>query len=231
VAEHAWWSIGEGCWYASSATKTLTVGQPQDHAYSVEPRLSNDGDSVACYMPGGHAVSSMPDLLRRYFTPIRRASKNVGFTPIIFRTINRDELFKDNQANDATEQSALPTRDALLIAVYQHPTRGWVEIGAVGAHRQEMEAVLDVVDAAVHQIGWLQPWFGEVYSTRDGLGIRAQDVLTLLIKGHTRKSAATKLGISHHTVNDYCKEIFKTYGVNSTHELISKFIAQNAATP
>jgi DNA-binding CsgD family transcriptional regulator len=47
------------------------------------------------------------------------------------------------------------------------------------------------------------------------LTIREYSVLSLMVKGRSQKQIAQELGISHHTVADYCKSIYLKLDVNS----------------
>ena len=48
------------------------------------------------------------------------------------------------------------------------------------------------------------------------LSEREREVLRLLLRGHTAKSAAIELDLSVHTVNDYLREARKKLGVGSS---------------
>ena len=64
----------------------------------------------------------------------------------------------------------------------------------------------------------------------DSLSERERQVLRLLLRGHTAKSAAIELDLSVHTVNDYLREARKKLGVGSSKEaarLLGK--SENAA--
>jgi DNA-binding CsgD family transcriptional regulator len=54
----------------------------------------------------------------------------------------------------------------------------------------------------------------------EGLNLtqRENDVLKLLVQGHSQKRIAQYLMISHHTVADHCKSIYQKMGVNSRTE-------------
>lgn len=57
------------------------------------------------------------------------------------------------------------------------------------------------------------------------LSPRKRTVLLLLVIGQTRREIAAHLGLSEHTVNDYVKDVFSTFGVRSQAQLVSKFVA------
>ncbi len=64
----------------------------------------------------------------------------------------------------------------------------------------------------------------------DLLSEREQDVLRLLLAGHTAKSAASELDLSVHTVNDYLREARKKLGVGSSKEA-ARLLSEHEATP
>jgi DNA-binding CsgD family transcriptional regulator len=51
-----------------------------------------------------------------------------------------------------------------------------------------------------------------------------QQVLERLLRGDGAKQVASHLGLSIHTVNDYTKELYRRFGVNSRAELLSLFV-------
>jgi DNA-binding CsgD family transcriptional regulator len=58
------------------------------------------------------------------------------------------------------------------------------------------------------------------------LSPRLRQTLDLLVAGDGMKQIAMKLGISHHTVNDYIKALYKRAGVGSRTELVNQFRAR-----
>jgi len=55
-----------------------------------------------------------------------------------------------------------------------------------------------------------------------GITNREEDILKILVQGHSQKVMARILGISPYTVNDHLKSIYKKLGVNSRSELHCK---------
>ena len=47
--------------------------------------------------------------------------------------------------------------------------------------------------------------------------------------GDARKAVARKLGLSGHTVADYTKVLYRHFGVNTRADLLTKFMAGEAA--
>lgn len=56
------------------------------------------------------------------------------------------------------------------------------------------------------------------------LSPRQRDVLDGLLAGLTIKQIAFRLGLSHHTVGDYVKQIYSRLGVGSRNELTARFV-------
>lgn len=58
-----------------------------------------------------------------------------------------------------------------------------------------------------------------------GLPARSQKTLVWLLRGLSEKEIADQLGLSHHTVHEYVKELYKRYGVGSRAELMARCLA------
>ena len=56
------------------------------------------------------------------------------------------------------------------------------------------------------------------------LSPREREVLDVLLRGHSEKLAADRLGLSSHTVHQYVKRLFRAFGVSSRAELMAEFI-------
>ena len=61
------------------------------------------------------------------------------------------------------------------------------------------------------------------YASTDRLAKRQRQVLNLLLGGKSLKEIAAILGISHHTVNDYSKSLYRHFAVHSRAELAAHF--------
>ena len=59
---------------------------------------------------------------------------------------------------------------------------------------------------------------------------RIRQVLTCFLEGDGDKQVAARLGISIHTVNQYAKQIFKHFGVQSRTELLARWIRRGWTT-
>jgi len=71
----------------------------------------------------------------------------------------------------------------------------------------------------LHLMGWPE----DRGVTVPQLSRRPRIVLNLLLEGLDRKTIADRLDLSVHTVNDYCKEVYRHFGVNSQAALMSRF--------
>jgi len=56
---------------------------------------------------------------------------------------------------------------------------------------------------------------------------RLRPVLRQLLAGDAEKQVALKLGLSPHTVHEYTKALYKTFGVNSRGELLAQFVTSS----
>ncbi|TWU24610.1 helix-turn-helix domain-containing protein [Bythopirellula polymerisocia] len=85
-----------------------------------------------------------------------------------------------------------------------------------------------IVHSIVGQVNWLhsfrsvQPPNSKVIK----LAPREREVLVFLLGGDSIKSIACKMGLSHHTIGDYVKAIYRKHSVRSRAELLSHFIGK-----
>lgn len=68
------------------------------------------------------------------------------------------------------------------------------------------------------------PAYGTVMNSQLLTG-RENDIVRLLLKGYTNKEIGDSLFISHHTVNEHLKRVFRKLNVNSRGKLINKMVA------
>jgi DNA-binding CsgD family transcriptional regulator len=61
----------------------------------------------------------------------------------------------------------------------------------------------------------------------ESLPPRLRPVLRRLLAGDAVKQAAMTLGLSPHTVHEYTKSLYRTFGVSSRGELLSRFVSQH----
>lgn len=54
---------------------------------------------------------------------------------------------------------------------------------------------------------------------------REREVFHFLLRGRTEKEVAAHLGISHHTVHDYCKRVYRRFGVTSHLDLMARVLS------
>ncbi|MCL2044462.1 MAG: helix-turn-helix transcriptional regulator [Treponema sp.] len=65
----------------------------------------------------------------------------------------------------------------------------------------------------------------ETFNARDDLGLtgREQDILAMLLKGISPKEIGYTLKVSYHTVGFHRKNLYRKLGIQSIHELITKY--------
>lgn len=78
----------------------------------------------------------------------------------------------------------------------------------------------------LHTAGWPED-FG---AKTPMLSRQRRLVLNLLLEGGSRKIIADQLGLSIHTVSDYVKDIYRTFGVQSHAELMRRFTKGDSQT-
>ncbi|XZE19443.1 response regulator transcription factor [Pirellulaceae bacterium SH449] len=85
----------------------------------------------------------------------------------------------------------------------------------------------DFVDLAFPAIDWIHRFkAAESIPTRvTDLSPRERQVFMLLLKGASRKTIASQLKLSDHTITDYIKEIYKKFEVTSRAELLVQFLS------
>ena len=59
----------------------------------------------------------------------------------------------------------------------------------------------------------------------ESLPPRLRPVLRRLLAGDAEKQAVLKLGLSPHTIHEYTKKLYRTFGVNSRGELLAQFVS------
>ena len=83
-----------------------------------------------------------------------------------------------------------------------------------------------IVHLVFQQVEWLHRDNAKIPINRTLLNLsqRERQVLIFLMGGDSLKQVAKRLQLSHHTVGDYVKSIYRQLGVNSRAELLSHFI-------
>jgi DNA-binding CsgD family transcriptional regulator len=83
-----------------------------------------------------------------------------------------------------------------------------------------------IVHLLFQRIRWLHRTDGADPSGDELVSLtrRERQVLTLLLKGLSRKRVAADLRLSEHTIADHLKEIYRKLGVKSRAELLARFI-------
>ena len=84
-----------------------------------------------------------------------------------------------------------------------------------------------IVHLVFQQVEWLHRDNAKIPINRTLLNLsqRERQVLIFLMGGDSLKQVAKRLQLSHHTVGDYVKSIYRQLGVNSRAELMSHFIS------
>jgi DNA-binding CsgD family transcriptional regulator len=109
---------------------------------------------------------------------------------------------------------------------------------ALGFHRRVGKpSFTSLQRATVHLILNKVPWLhkdGHDVPANDErllkLSPREREVLLYLLEGDSRKQIAQRLGLSHHTVADHMKSIYKHFDVNSRAELLALFMRTGLPT-
>jgi len=75
------------------------------------------------------------------------------------------------------------------------------------------------------EVAWLheQGWPEDRGITAPKLSRRQRLVLNLLCLGQSRKEIASNVGISIHTAQDYIKQVYRHFSVNSQPQLMNRF--------
>ena len=68
---------------------------------------------------------------------------------------------------------------------------------------------------------------GEDQSSKEPLSKRELEIIKLITRGHTNKEIGGLLYISHHTVNEHLKKIYRKFDVNSRGKLINRLVGMN----
>jgi DNA-binding CsgD family transcriptional regulator len=97
-------------------------------------------------------------------------------------------------------------------------------------HRPEFtERESRIAHIILTEVPWLheQGWPEDRGVNVPKLSQRQRLTLNLLILGRTRKQIASNMDISVHTAQDYIKEVYRHFRVNSQGELMSRFLQGN----
>lgn len=117
----------------------------------------------------------------------------------------------------------------LIFSMYpldEHCTSG------IGVHRHSGRLPFGpreraLIHLVVSQLDWLHRAGTDVPANTDALREltpRQREILVHLLGGDSRKEVAAKLGLSHYTVHDHVKGIYKVLGVNTGAELLARFL-------
>lgn len=167
-----------------------------------------------------------PDAERLFNHPIRLRHEHQSHV-----TVSRTNLGNDSQWNSeplVTQGLHQNGWDNFLISVKYFKTDSWTNLSflrALGKPDFSL-ADLELVELAMDSVAWMQPRVGETIaaSAFEGLTHRQTTVMFFLLDGMSRKQIAAELGVSLHTINDSCKELYLRFSVNSATELSAKFL-------
>jgi DNA-binding CsgD family transcriptional regulator len=109
---------------------------------------------------------------------------------------------------------------------------------AVGLHRRVGKPPFtsiqrDMVHLILSKVDWLHKDGHDVPANDERLlklSPREREVLLYLLEGDSRKQIAQRLGLSHHTIADHMKAIYKHFDVNSRAELLALFMRSGVPT-
>ncbi|HEY0007397.1 MAG TPA: LuxR C-terminal-related transcriptional regulator [Tepidisphaeraceae bacterium] len=121
----------------------------------------------------------------------------------------------------------------LLFSVY--PMGDGVASG-IGLHRRKNRPPYTpreakIVHLVISQIDWLHRAGTDVPANTPSiqhLSPRQREVLIYLLYGEGRKQIAQRMTLSEHTINDHVKALHKHFHVNSSGELLAKFVGTTA---
>jgi DNA-binding CsgD family transcriptional regulator len=164
------------------------------------------------------------------FSPgIRAMMRACGTTPGATQAATREELVEDD-AWYGSEYVQSFLIDAHLDHAIYSCTRGLAPtvVHGLGFHRERGDAPFDESDRALVHLFQLQcerffasPAKAVTAALRMNLSPRQRETLSLLLGGFADKEIADAMGISPYTVNQYCKSIYRHFGVRSRASLIS----------
>ena len=125
--------------------------------------------------------------------------------------------------------------------LYAYSRIGGVACG-IGLHRRDnrpfQKRELRLMDAFMHGAGSSlhvasKPKIEDASAIIDPVSLppRLAAVLARFMRGETEKMAAQHLGITHHTVHSYAKQIYRRLGVSSRSELLARYIRKQDGQP
>ena len=138
------------------------------------------------------------------------ANKIIGFTAHDFLPQ------KEADCHMEADKALLVAKDGIFQYAYEHEDDDQIGLSSdvyksiTYDSKSGARGIFVVVKKRVKQQG---PFMAGEYLTP-----REKSVLQLLVRGHTQKQIAKTLILSHHTVADYCRIIYRKLGVNSRAE-------------
>lgn len=115
------------------------------------------------------------------------------------------------------DKTLLNGTDDFIDYEYEINDHAWTKPQTLNIHKSIIQD-LDDGKRGILAIVEIQPFAPPLLLSGSNLSPRENDVLVLLVQGKSQKQIARHLMISHHTVADYCKSIYKKLGVKSRTE-------------
>lgn len=121
-----------------------------------------------------------------------------------------------------------------VLSWYPLPEGGISGIGVYRAIGKQLfnDDEATIIHLLLTEVPWLhdQDWPKRQIREIPKLSQRCRTVLNLLLEGCSRKEISAHLHLSEHTVNDYVKQLYRFFDVQSQSQLLSKFRFANTKT-
>jgi DNA-binding CsgD family transcriptional regulator len=159
---------------------------------------------------------------------LQEASTDVARTEQ-YRSFLRPDLVPDEKWNRLGKTWQSLGFDPFIMSVYP---LGNMYLSGIGLHRRIGRPPFTLRDRAIshvvfQQVDWLHRFGSDVPAGEKAfeLSPRERQVMMLLIGGDSLKEIASKMKLSHHTIDSYVKRIYKHFEVHSRAELLAHFIS------
>lgn len=124
--------------------------------------------------------------------------------------------------------------DPVIMSIYP---LGNMYLSGIGLHRrigrpQFSERERAIVHVVFQQVDWLHRFGSDVPAGEKSFELtpRERQVMIFLMSGDSLKEIASKMKLSHHTIDGYVKRIYKHFAVHSRAELLAHFISGGKTT-
>lgn len=211
--------IGADAWMWFTSAHTIE-GEPPAHTILLRGGLSDEQFS---YMMEAVELSDMARLTAPFF---RDYNATQGHTTRLRQQIGSDETF---QATSVYQKWKCANIGPVILSA--RPNQDG-QVSMIGLYRHFDRPVFNERDSRIAHIILSEiPSLHEDISPaefNDGvvaLTPRLRQVLNFQLQGCSRKTIASNLGISIHTVGEYITELYRRFGVHSQAELLRRFLA------